>query len=128
MDDLNLGPLVGNIAKLLGTLGASLGVMAYLMRKFLLSDKVASATAQGNVDVIQALHQLVDRAEKREKDAVDREKSAFDRAKLAEERADTAYKERNDAYREIGALREQVKHLTETVEQLKRQLDNAAAK
>lgn len=122
----DLGIPISNIGKLLGTLGGSVAVMAYLMRKFLLSDKVASAaanaataSAQGNVDIIAALHQLVDRAEKREK-------QADERAALAEKRADDAYKERNEAYREIGALREQVKYLTETVESLKRQLDHAA--
>lgn len=92
----------------LGSAMAGVMAVAYLVRKFLLTDKVASATAQGNVDVITRLTEIADRAERR--------------AEQAEKRADDAYKERNEAVHEIGALREQVRQLTSTVDELRREI------
>lgn len=80
-----------------------------LVRKFLLTDKTQSATAQGHVDVIQALRDIADRADKR--------------ASEAEARADTAYRERNEAYSQIGALQEQVRYLNSQIAELRKQVD-----
>ena len=112
MDESNvLAQVINTPGGIFGFGVASLGTIAWLLRKFLLSDKVASATAQGNVDVIQRLTEIADRAEKR--------------AGAAEKRADDAFKERNEAIHEIGALREQVRQLTVTVEKLEGQLERA---
>lgn len=89
-----------------GTIGGSILTTLAIARKFMLNDKVASATAAGNVDVIQRLMEAADRAEAR--------------AAQAEARADLAYRERNEAYTKIGELTEQVRQLQVQIEDLKR--------
>jgi peptidoglycan hydrolase CwlO-like protein len=106
MGDIN--EIVKTSGGLFGSAIAAVTTVAYLLRRFLLSDKVASATAQGNVDVIQRLTEIADRAERR--------------AEAAEKRADDAQKERNEAVHEIGALREQVRQLTTTVDDLRKEI------
>lgn len=92
-----------------GSIGGALLTLAYLVRKFLLTDKVASATATGNVDLIERLMAAADRAELR--------------AAASEQRAELAYKERNEAYQKIGELGEQVRTLRSQVDALQRTLD-----
>lgn len=92
----------------LGGLGAAIGAFLYVARRLMLSDKVNSANATANVDIIARLNDIADRAEKR--------------AEAAEKRADEANRERNEAVHEIGKLREQVRNLQETVERLERKL------
>lgn len=104
-----LGQVINTPGGVVGATASAIGVVAYLLRRFWFSDRVASATAQGNVDVIERLTQIADRAEKR--------------AAEAEKRADDFAKERNEAIHEIGALREQVRQLTMTVQDLNRKLD-----
>lgn len=104
----SMAAIINTPGGIAGSVATAMLTIAYLLRRFLLSDKVASATAQGNVDVIERLTQIADRAEKR--------------AEAAEKRADDAFKERNEAIHEIGALREQVRQLTSAVQELKGQL------
>lgn len=91
-----------------GGLGAAALAFFALVRRFMLNDKVNSANATANVDIIARLNEIADRAEKR--------------AEAAEKRADEANRERNEAVHEIGKLREQVRSLQETVERLERKL------
>lgn len=109
-----LSGLINSPGGLAGSIGGGIIAAAFMIRKFILSDKVASATANANVDVIEKLTAMVERAEKR--------------ADIAEARADAAYKERNEAIHEIGALREQVRNLQTTVEKLERGISNAGPK
>jgi hypothetical protein len=111
MDDNGLlGGIVNTPGGIVGATTAAVLTAAALIRKFLLSDKVSAATANANVDIIEKLTAMVERAEKR--------------ADAAETRADTAYAERNIAIQEIGALREQVRSLQATVEKLEKALND----
>lgn len=104
-----LGAILNTPGGVAGSTATALVTIGYLLRRFFLSDKVASATAAGNVDVIQRLMEAADRSEKR--------------AEAAELRADTAYKERNDAMTKIGELTEQVRALKQLVEELQRSIN-----
>ena len=101
--------LTGNPGGFLGFISAGIFVILWLFRKFQLGDKIDSASARAQVDIIQRLGETADRAEKRAADA--------------EARADIAYRERNEAYQKIGELTEQVRHLQQQVDALQRTLD-----
>lgn len=107
-----LPSLINTTGGVAGSIAAALLTLGFLVRKFLLTDKVASATATGNVDLIKRLMAAADRAEKR--------------AEAAELRADIAYKERNEAYQKIGELGEQVRTLRAQVDELQRTLNAKA--
>lgn len=102
--------LVKSPGGIAGTTAAAVIAGTVMLRKFLLGDKVESASSTAHVDLIQRLSEAADRAEKR--------------AEAAEARADLAYKERNDAYLRIGELGEQVRQLQAKVDTLQRTLDD----
>lgn len=104
-----MGALLNTPGGIAGSTITAILTIGYLIRKFSLSDKKESATAQGHVDVMQALRDIADRADKR--------------AAEAEARADTAYRERNEAYSQIGALQEQVRYLNTQIAELRKQVD-----
>lgn len=83
----------------------AVGAFALAMRRYLRSDKVDSATANAQVDIIARLSEQLDKANAR--------------ADLAEKRADEAFRERNLFATEIGKLQEQVRALTVQVEALR---------
>lgn len=105
-----LSGIVNTPGGLVGATTTAVLTAGVLIRKFLLSDKVSSATANANVDIIDKLTAMVERAEAR--------------ADAAEKRADQAFIERNTAIEQIGALREQVRSLQATVEKLEKALNN----
>jgi hypothetical protein len=102
-------PLLKSPGGMIGGSFAGVMTMLWMFRKFTLGDKVEAASAQAQVDIIQRLGEVADRAEKR--------------AAEAEARADLAYRERNDAYLKIGELTAEVRQLRDQVEDLQRKLN-----
>lgn len=87
------------------TVASAVGAFALAMRKYLLSDKIDSASTNAQVDIISRLSEQLDKANAR--------------ADLAERRADEAFRERNLFATKIGELQEQVRALTVQVEALR---------
>lgn len=90
---------------LLASVVTAVGAFTLVLRRYLRSDKVDSATANAQVDIITKLSEQLDKANAR--------------ADLAEKRADEAFRERNLFATEIGKLQEQVRALTVQVEALR---------
>lgn len=90
---------------LIVTVASAVGAFALAMRKYLLSDKIDSASTNAQVDIISRLSEQLDKANAR--------------ADLAERRADEAFRERNLFATKIGELQEQVRALTVQVEALR---------
>lgn len=90
---------------LIVTVASAVGAFALAMRKYLLSDKIDSASTNAQVDIISRLSEQLDKANAR--------------ADSAERRADEAFRERNLFATKIGELQEQVRALTVQVEALR---------
>lgn len=101
--------LVESPGGFIGSVVAAVGAAAFMMRKWMLNDKVEAAGANANVEAYNRVFALLEKAETR--------------ANTAELRADGFAKERNEAMQKIGALEEQVRQLTATVQRLERLLD-----
>lgn len=105
MED-GLTALINTPGGIAGSIATTCVTAMVLLRKFMHSDKVTSATANATVEAMQRLTDIADRAEAR--------------AALADQRADAAYRERNEAMQKIGELTQQVHNLQTTVEELRR--------
>ncbi|CAG9173016.1 hypothetical protein CURE108131_21095 [Cupriavidus respiraculi] len=103
----------GGVSGAVGAILAAIGGGAWLIRKGWRNDKVEGAQSKAEIDIIQRLEGLLDKANAR--------------ADLAEQRADVAYKERNDLLREIGDLKRTIAELTAEVRYLKERLDGHAS-
>ncbi len=91
----------GGVSGAVGAILAAIGGGAWLVRKGWRIDKVEGAQSKAEIDIIQRLQDLLDKANAR--------------ADLAEQRADRAYSERNDSLREIGDLKRTIAELTAEV-------------
>lgn len=117
----------GNILSTLNSPGGVLGAIASIVagaavmfRKYWLTDKVASANAEGQVDLLARMSAALDKAEARADAAEARTERLVAEANA---RADLAYKERNDAVQKIGELTEQVRSLKSEVQELRRNVN-----
>lgn len=109
MDLNDLGSVPGGTGGLLGYIAAAIAGAILLIRKVWRNDRVEGAQSNAEIDIIQRLQDMVDKANAR--------------ADLAEKRADDAYRERNEALREIGDLKRTIAELTAEVRYLKEKLD-----
>ncbi|MBY4945400.1 hypothetical protein K6V92_02020 [Cupriavidus respiraculi] len=103
----------GGASGAVGAIMAAIGGAAWLIRQVWRNDRVEVAQSQAEIDIIQRLQDLLDKANTR--------------AELAEQRADQAYTERNNALREIGDLKRTIAELTAEVRYLKQRMDEQAS-